>query len=219
MQTKYFLWSMFKEYPFWLVNCCSYSRWHIHREWSNSGVWLRWPPFNTHTGCSFAAADATPFWISFLLLTEQWFPLSCASVLRGLFIDHWLAMKWAHKWNSQNKILWPSWFMRIMCLFFCLLRGVLTITVFSTLKWRHRKCGAIDSKGRELGDALWPGGLPYGISGGLVCRAICSTHPLWYRFSDSITVNNIFKKSRYHAYARIESIWYYKLKKSSFSFS
>lgn len=34
--------------------------------------------------------------------------------------------------------------------------------------------------------------------------------------SDSITVNNIFKKSRYHACARIESIWYYKLKKILF---
>lgn len=41
---------------------------------------------HTHTGCSIAAADVTPFWISFLLLTELLFPLPCVSVLRALLL-------------------------------------------------------------------------------------------------------------------------------------
>lgn len=49
VQTKYFLLSMFKECPFWLVNWFSYSQWHIHWELSSGGVWLRWPSFNTPT--------------------------------------------------------------------------------------------------------------------------------------------------------------------------
>ena len=75
--------------------------------------------------------------------------------------------------------------MRIMFLFFCFLRGVLTMTVFSTLKWRRCKCGAIDSKGMELGDALWPGGLPYGISGDL-CAELSVV--LIHCDTDSLTV-------------------------------
>lgn len=55
----------------------------------------------------------------------------------------------------------------MIIMFFFFLHGVIIITTFSTMRWRHRKCGAIDGKGKELGDALWPGGLPYGISGAL----------------------------------------------------
>lgn len=87
VQTKYFLLSLFKECPFWLVNCCSYSRWHILKGVKQRRGLIEMAIIeHTHTGCSFAAADAIPFWISFLLLTEQLFPLSCASVLRGLLL-------------------------------------------------------------------------------------------------------------------------------------
>lgn len=45
------------------------------------------------------------------------------------------------------------------------LHEVIVITIFSMLRWKHCKYGAIARKSKELGDLLWLGSLPYGLSG------------------------------------------------------
>lgn len=65
------------------------------------------------------------------------------------------------------------------------LHGVIVITIFSVLRWRHCKYGTIAPKSKEPGDLLWPRGLPYGLSGAL-CASL--SVGLIHCGTDSLTV-------------------------------